>query len=232
MRPRGSGETRREANAAPINDEGPVPTVNVGLLMGRTFITDPDEEGEQKRAKIQKIEPADITTADGRQQLYKFRCKVGDHAFEEIITYNQMLEWCNRDVDKDDMYKFDAILDHRWNYDTKKWELLVKWTSGQCTWNSFDATWEGDPVTVSMYAKRNYLLDKPGWRRCRRLAKNAKTIARMVNQVKLKNFRRKPKYKFGVQVPRDHDEAMWIDEKNGNTLWDEAERKEKDQLFE
>ncbi len=39
-------------------------------------------------------------------------------------------------------------------------------------------------------------------------------------------------YKYGVQVPRDHEEAVFIDEKNGNTLWQDSEAREMGQLFE
>jgi hypothetical protein len=42
-------------------------------------------------------------TADGKEELYKFRCKVGERTFEHIMTYNKMLEWCNRNLDKDNI---------------------------------------------------------------------------------------------------------------------------------
>ena len=57
-----------------------------------------------------------------------------------------------------------------------------------------------------------------------------KKFGRMINQTKLKNYRRRPIYKYGWQVPRDHDEAAFIDEKNGNTKWKESEALELKQL--
>jgi hypothetical protein len=54
----------------------------------------------------------------------------------------------------------------------------------------------------------------------------------MVNQAKLRSHRLRPKYKYGVQVPRSHNEAVWIDDKNGNTCWQSAEKVELDQLRE
>ena len=59
-----------------------------------------------------------------------------------------------------------------------------------------------------------------------------KTLARMVNQAKLRNNRNKPKYKFGIQVPRNHEEAMMIDAKNGDTRWKDSEDLELKQLFD
>ena len=57
-------------------------------------------------------------------------------------------------------------------------------------------------------------------------------MARMANQVKLRTYRNRPKYKYGVQVPRSHEEAVWIDTKNGNTHWQDAEDVEVAQLDE
>ena len=213
------------------NHEGrPMPTIDVGSLRGRTFISNPDSEGEQHRSKVIGIEPIGEETADGREALYKFKCSVKDKVFEEVITYNQMLEWCNRDMDRNDMYRFNAILDHKWDGKTRTWWVLVEWDSGEVTWNTLNDTWAGDAVTVSMYAKRNGLLHTDGWKRCKRLAKNSKTLARMANQTRLKNFRNRPAYKFGYQVARNHAEAMWIDEKNGTTKFADAEAFELKQL--
>ena len=54
----------------------------------------------------------------------------------------------------------------------------------------------------------------------------------MIHQAKLKSLRNKPVYKFGYQVPRNHAEAVFIDEKNGNTKWQDAEKLEISQLRE
>jgi hypothetical protein len=41
-----------------------------------------------------------------------------------------------------------------------------------------------------------------------------------------------PKCKCGVQVPRSHEETMWIDNKDGRTAWQDAKKAELDQLHE
>jgi hypothetical protein len=58
---------------------------------------------------------------------------VGDKTFEHVLTYNKMLEWCDRDLDKDDMHRIDAILDHKKNpkaaggYKIKvKWKMAIR----------------------------------------------------------------------------------------------------------
>jgi len=210
-----------------------LPDLRVDDLLGRTFITEPDKDYQQQRARILSVESEGLWTPDGTARLYKFKAKVGDKTFEHLVTYNKMLEWCDKDLQAGDMYKLRGIIGHRRNPANKrKWQLLIDWESGEPTWNDFTTTWESDPVTVAMYAKKYNMLDVDGWKRCRRIIRNEKTLARMINQTKLRNFRLKPAYKYGYQVPRSHEEAMWIDEEAGNSKWAKSEALEVSQLLE
>ncbi len=81
------------------------------------------------------------SSADNADALYKFRCKVGSNTFEEIMTYNRMLEWCDDDVYKDpNEHPFKLIRAHRKNPDdAKKWQLDLEWIkpdgSTKFAWN-------------------------------------------------------------------------------------------------
>ena len=216
-------------------EDGDLPKVDIKNLAGRTFITTPDDDGEQFRATVVEAQATGERTADHEDVILKFKCKHGDRLFEEVMSYNKMLEWCDRDLDKDDMYRLESIASHRKaKLSTTKgqWEVLVEWASGIKTWNCLNLTFSDDPMSVSLYALRNKLLELPGWKRCRPYVKNAKRFGRMINQAKLRNYRRKPVYKYGQQVPRNHEEAVFIDEKNGNTAWQESEKLELNQLNE
>jgi hypothetical protein len=57
-------------------------------------------------------------------------------------------------------------------------------------------------------------------------------MLRMVNQSRIKVTCNAPRYKFGYRIPRNYDEAMQYDPKNGNTLWQEATNLEMSQLVE
>ena len=83
-----------------------MPVLDMSDLINRTYITNPDKNGEQLRAVIDQIEKTKERTADKKEALYKFRAKAGDKVYEEMMTYNQMLEWCDRDLDKDDFFNF------------------------------------------------------------------------------------------------------------------------------
>ena len=210
--------------------KGQLPTFDASHLIGRTFITTPDENGEQRRAQIEDMEATKDWTPDSKQPLFKFRLKVGDKRCDEIVTYNRMLEWIERDSEKGDFYNMDGILDHK-KVDGK-WQLLVQWSSGQTTWNPLSLTAADDPITVALYAKRNKLLDEPSFKHLKKYTKTEKRIGRAINQGKLKSFRNKPRFKYGYQVPRSHAEAMLIDEKAGNTKWVDSEGLEVTQLMD
>jgi Reverse transcriptase (RNA-dependent DNA polymerase) len=210
-----------------------LPTVDVVNLLGRTFINDPDSHGEQVRATIEHIDPTGDKTVDGKHELFKFRSRVGEKTFESVMTYNKMLEWCDRDIERDDYFKIDGIVGHKRDHGAGRGhQVLIQWGDGTTTWNDLGITFQDDPVTVSMYAQKNDLLDTDGWKDCKRYLKNPKKLARMINQARLKSNRLKPVYKYGHQVPRTHQEAMKIDEKFGNTYWRDAEQLEIRQLKE
>ena len=210
-----------------------LPTIDVADILGRTFITSPDHEGEQKRAQIEDAEFLQQRTADGAEPLIKFKCRVGNERFEEILTYNRMLAWCDQDKDKDEFYRIVSIKGHRRQPKAKGgWEVLVEWASGLVDWWNFGDIFEGDAPTLAMYAAKHGLLETDGWKRLKSFARRKKVIGRMINQVRLKNFRNRPRYKYGFQVPRSHEEAVLIDEREGNRKWQDSEELELGQLYE
>ena len=43
--------------------------------------------------------------------------------------------------------------------------VLVKWEDNSCTWEPLNIIGKDDPVTIADYAKRNDLIETPGWKR-------------------------------------------------------------------
>jgi Reverse transcriptase (RNA-dependent DNA polymerase) len=54
----------------------------------------------------------------------------------------------------------------------------------------------------------------------------------MINQAKLQSFNTAPRYKYGYEIPRTYEQAKWLDQKNGNTLWGDATALELAQIDE
>ena len=71
-----------------------------------------------------------------------------------------------------------------------------------------------------------------GWTALRKYAKNKKKLLRMTKQLFLARQRKGPKFKFGVQVPRNSAEARMLEERLGHTKWTGAERTELSQLYD
>jgi hypothetical protein len=83
-----------------------------------------------------------------------------------------------------------------------------------------------------IYARNNDLLNTAGWKRFKQIAKNDKKLLRMANQAKLRSFRTAPWFKYGFEIPKDYDRALFLDRRNGNSKWQDANKLEFDQLDE
>ena len=87
--------------------------VDAGKLRDRTFLSNPDVEGDQYRATIDDVQPTGEFTADQREALYRFKCNHKGRDFEEVLTNNQMMDWCSRDLTEDGEYQLEGILGHQ-----------------------------------------------------------------------------------------------------------------------
>jgi Reverse transcriptase (RNA-dependent DNA polymerase) len=93
---------------------------------------------------------------------------------------------------------------------------------GECGDHHLTTSAADDPVTCANYAREHGLLDQPGWKRFKNIAKHEKQFTLQVNQAKLRSFNTAPRYKYGFEVPWIYEHAMHLDQGNGNTLWGDA----------
>jgi hypothetical protein len=54
----------------------------------------------------------------------------------------------------------------------------------------------------------------------------------MANQAKLRSYNTAPRFKYGFEIPRNYEHALFLDKRNGNTKWEQANKLEFDQLDE
>jgi hypothetical protein len=85
---------------------------------------------------------------------------------------------------------------------------MVEWENGEITSEPLAIIAADDPVTCAIYARENDLLDQPGWKRFKGIAKRQKKLFRMANQAKLRSFRTAPKYMYGFEVPQNYAQAL------------------------
>jgi len=232
---RGGGDNRNPNSG----EDRPMATITFDDLIGRSYLTDPNEDGTRRRLKIiEQLKELDSDIASD-PLMVKFRAQNDDETVEEVITYNQIIDKLESNDSDTEEWKFRAITGHRGpinpndsTYKGSSWNVQIEWENGETTWEPLSIIGRSDPVTCAIYAKDNNLLSLDGWKRFRKLARRQKKLLRLVNQAKLQSFRTRPVYKFGVQVPRNHQHAMELDEENGNTLWKEAEDREIGQIDE
>ena len=98
---------------ADLIDGKPMPTFDPTPLIGRTFLLPPEDDGQRFRGKIievlQKTEK-DLTQHPAR---VKFRCSINNNEFEEILSYNDIMDLIEKDETEHGLWKFKSISGHQ-----------------------------------------------------------------------------------------------------------------------
>ena len=131
---------------------------------------------------------------------------------------------------------FDTIVNHRTNRkevkqqktfttnsrgvkrqkETKKgWEMLVQWKDGSTTWVALKDMKEAYPVQAAEYEVENRISLEPAyvWWAPYILKKRNRIIAKVKSKYWVRT------HKYGIEIPKNADQAKTIDENNGNNLW-------------
>ena len=209
-----------------------MPVFDPNDLVGRTFLRDSgNDDGQRFRARIVEAINThhDQTVTDPNH--IQFRVSVNQDQYEEMLSYNDIVDYINNDEEQDStrIWKFKRIIAHEGplvashpSYRGSKWNVMIEWETGEVTSEPLTIIGADDPVSCAIYAREHDLLGLDGWKRFARLARRDKKMLRMVNQAKLRSYRRTPKYKYGFQVPNDYNEALRLDVRNGNSRWQES----------
>ena len=207
-------------------------------LIGRTFLLNEREDGQRFRARVVRQLDEHEADLDGQPERIKFLCSVHDDQFEEIITYNQLLDYINKD-ENPVVWKYKRIVAHEGpldqnhpSYNGSSYNVKIEWENGEVTTEPLRVIAADDPVSCAIYARDNGILHLPGWKRFRSIARRQKTFTRMINQAKLRSFNTAPRFKYGFEVPRNYAHAMQLDERNGNDKWKIAVETELSQIKE
>ena len=107
---------------------------------------------------------------------------------------------------------------------------MIEWENREISKEPLTIIAADDPVACAIYAKNKKLLVTKGWKRFKGIAKRQKKMFRLENQAKLRYFQLAPKYKYEFQGPRDYNHTKRLDEKNGNTKWQDSNFLEMKQL--
>ena len=207
-------------------------------LVGRTFLLPPNEDGTIHRAKIAQLVEDHEDSIRQNPERVKYVCRIGNTGEDETLTYNQIMEHFDRS-NNDTVWRYKAIIDHQGPLSTTDAEykgcaynVKIAWENGETTFEPLNVIAADDPVTCAVYAKEKGLLETPGWKKFRTIAKRQKKFTRMINQAKLRSFNSAPRYKYGFEVARNYQHGLRLDEQNGNTKWYDSVTMEMDQIDE
>ena len=222
------------------DEDSPIPMANIDIpnLLGRSFLLPPEDNGERHMAKIIDIDDHGQPLED-----IKFKLKINKDQAEEILSYNQLMEYIQKgtdaEEDPDSLFKFRDIVAHQGplestdpNHKGSKYNVMVEWESGEVTYEPLTLISKDDPITCAVYAKKHDLLDTTGWKHLKRYAKTSKRLIRAVKQSRIHQVRASARYQHGFQVPKDYNDAIRLDKENSNTHWQDAMDLELTQIHE
>jgi hypothetical protein len=209
-------------------------------LLGCTFLMDTQEDGQSFHACIVECISNHESNIRRSDDHVKFRISVNEDEYKEIITYNELIDFIEKNQENDTIvWRFRRIVGHQgpllWHdkdYNGSRFNLLVESENGEITTEPLLVIAADDPVTCAVYAREHDLLDVERWKHFRNLAKCKKHFLHLIKQAKIKSYHQSPNYKFGYRIPKDYEEALKIDELNQNTKWENATVTEMSQLKE
>jgi hypothetical protein len=203
-------------------------------LIHRSFLDLPSEDGQRFRFRIIKVIADHMEKLDKQPEKVKFLVESKEGGYEKILGYNEILSCLDEEnISSEDMNKFKNITAHQGplypndpNSKGSKFNVLIEWEDGDITYEPLDTIAADDPVTCALYAKRNDLLNTPGWKRYKRIARENSEILGKIYKT-IQNYHNRPlKFKYGFQVPNNHKDAVMLDNKANNKLWQESESTE------
>jgi len=164
-----------KSKCAHDSGEATMATYDPSELIGCTFLKLPEDDDQGFRAKIvEVIEERDWDLA-GKPENIKFCCSVSDNEYEEIVSYNEIINHIEKDEQDLGLWKFTSLTAHQGPlsksdaaYKGSRFNVLVNWETGESTYEPLHLVAADDPVTCAIYAKDNRLLEEDGWCRfCR-----------------------------------------------------------------
>ena len=120
--------------------------IGISKMLNRTFLLRADPDGTRRRAQITEVVEEFEGQLDSNPQRVKFKARIGDNNFEELIEYNDLMELIEEQKQFDNgTWRMRKILAHREPRTKKdKWNALIEWESGEQTWEPIKNIYTGD----------------------------------------------------------------------------------------
>jgi hypothetical protein len=130
-------------------------------LLGHTFLMDTQEDGQRFCARIVECISDHESNVRRSDDHVKFRISVNEDEYKETITYNELLDFIEKNQENDAIvWRFRHIVGHQgpllWHdkdYNGSRFNLLVEWENGEITTEPLSVIAADDPVTCAVYAR-------------------------------------------------------------------------------
>jgi hypothetical protein len=162
-------------DAEDVSDQvKPMIYFDTGDLVGQTFLMEEDDDGLHCRACIIEVLDDHEKNVANNLVLKKFKCLVGEDEFEEILSYNEVMQHIEKDNDDGETFwKYKRISGHedplnknRSSWKGDKYNVKVEWENGEVSYEPLHMIGADDPVMCANYYVKDYgLLDTDGWKR-------------------------------------------------------------------
>ena len=143
------------------DEDNPIHMANIDIpnLLGRSFLLPLEDNGERHMAKIIDIDDHGQPLED-----IKFKLKVNKDQAEEIMSYNQLMDYIQKrldaEEDPDSLFKFRDIVAHQGpleatdpDHKGSKYNVMVEWESREVTY---------EPLTLFMPRNMIFLTQQDG----------------------------------------------------------------------
>jgi len=151
-----------------------LPTFHPSDFVGCTFLLDPQEDGQRFHACIvQVVEDDDAQLYDSNADWFKFAVPSTMTRMRRFsATMRSSISSSSRMMMGPSCGKFRCIITHEGplklsdpSYKDSKYNVMIKWENGQVTSEPLTILAADNPVTCTIYAKENDLLDLDDWKR-------------------------------------------------------------------
>jgi hypothetical protein len=176
-------------------------------LLGCTFLMDMQEDGQRFRACIVECISDHESNVRRSDDHVKFRIFVNEDEYEEIITYNELMDFIEKNQENNAIvWRFQRIVGHQGplllhdkDYNGSRFNMLVEWENEEITTEPLSVIAANNPVTCAVYVREHDLFDVEGWKHFRNLARREKHFLRLVKQAKMKSYHHQDESTEGIQ---------------------------------
>ena len=144
-----------------------MPIIDPEELVGKVLSVT-KEDGETTRIKVIEAVSDHHDANSEYKPTVKLKCSVKNDAYEEILSYNQILEYLAKE-DNDIVWKFKEIIDHQGtlaqnhkDYKGSMYNLTILWGNGETSIEPLLLIAADDPLSCAIYTRKNNLINLPG----------------------------------------------------------------------